>query len=75
MEEDCKTLREALTRTKKIDCSKKLQWYAVLARHLPTVLEVIKELKLPLDHLTETRLWVIEKEKALKFEIKYFTSI
>ncbi|GJQ65986.1 hypothetical protein Trydic_g4079 [Trypoxylus dichotomus] len=71
LEEECKTLRRALTRTKRIDWSRELiQWYAVLSRHVPMVLEVVKELNLPLDHCTETGLWVIEKAKALQFEIK-----
>ncbi|KAK9694194.1 protein of unknown function (DUF5645) [Popillia japonica] len=72
LEESCKTLKEALIQTKRIDWTKKLiQWFAVLNRHVPTVLEVIKELNLPLHHCTKTRLWGIEREKALEFEFKY----
>ncbi|KAI4469223.1 hypothetical protein MML48_2g00003613 [Holotrichia oblita] len=72
LEESCETLKEALIRTKRIDWTRKLiQWFAVSNKHVPTVLEVIKELKLPLHHCTETRLWAIEREKALEFQFKY----
>lgn len=50
---------------------KRTLWYAVSSNLTPTAFQAIEELKLSLCERTENGLWVVEREKALQFEIKY----
>ncbi|KRT79037.1 hypothetical protein AMK59_8424 [Oryctes borbonicus] len=70
LERDCKTLFESLTRTKTIDYTKRIIWYAIADRHTSTVVDALKELKPSFYQPIPGAFWVIEREKALQFKIE-----
>lgn len=66
---ECKRLHEALLKTKLIDWSKPWLFYAIHRLQIDCVLKVVEEFKMKPDHCTDTDIWAIDIENALKFDV------
>ncbi|KAI4466452.1 hypothetical protein MML48_3g00020025 [Holotrichia oblita] len=70
LEGNGQVLFEALTQTKKIDWTKRMVVYAVNGKYASTVFDVLDETR-PSNYIPLLGwFWVIDREKALQFEIK-----